>query len=99
MSCVVCRGSWVGLWVVGCESLVVCHVLCVEGRGFGLWVVGCESLVVCHVLCVMCRVSRVVCRVLCVMCRVQGRTQDFLKGGRIFFICIVASRVRKINFT
>ena len=30
----------------------------------------------------------------------QGRTQDFLKeGGRIFFPCIMASRVRKINFT
>ena len=28
----------------------------------------------------------------------QGRTQDFLKGGE-FFPYIVASRVRKINFT
>ena len=29
----------------------------------------------------------------------QGRTQDFLKGGGRFFSCIMASRVRKINFT
>ena len=29
----------------------------------------------------------------------QGRTQDFLKGGGKFFPCIVASTVRKINFT
>ena len=30
----------------------------------------------------------------------QGRTQEFLKGGgRNFFPCIMASRVRKINFT
>ena len=30
---------------------------------------------------------------------IQGRTQDFLKGVTQFFPCIVASRVRKINFT
>ena len=31
----------------------------------------------------------------------QGRTQDFLKGGGLdfFHVTIVASRVRKINFT
>ena len=29
----------------------------------------------------------------------QGRTQDFVKGARIFCSCIMASRVRKINFT
>ena len=40
--------------------------------------------------------------VVCLISRWQRRTQDFLKGrggGGAIFSCIVASRVRKINFT